>query len=297
MVIEGYVWQRVRISREMLPRLRELASIRVQNIEPPFELTIRELDILTLLAGGLSNENISARLDISARTVAKHVENIFHKTGLWSRSALAASAVDKGLLRLPTPGGHSGYFLATGQIDEIAEKLDKLSRQTLVPKPSSSRTLRPLVIGLPYAGSGRGTADSVEMLNGAELAVMEINDHGGLLGRRITLQPVSFETGNEASILAAYREMIDNDVDAITAGYACYSPEVHDLVGEAGIPYLHAATMGRAVNRVRDSRARLGNIFQTCASDINYGLGLIRFVEQMQATHHWSALRKRLTIV
>jgi DNA-binding CsgD family transcriptional regulator len=94
----------VLILRDHVPRAREFASILMHRVTLPFGLTLREFDVLTLLAGGLSKEDISARLAISALTVAKHVENIFQKTALWSRSALAGYAVDQGLLRLPTPG-------------------------------------------------------------------------------------------------------------------------------------------------------------------------------------------------
>ena len=108
---------RVLILRDHVPRAREFASILMRRVALPSALTLREFDVLTLLAGGLSNENISLRLAISTRTVAKHVENIFQKTALWSRSALAGYAVDQGLLRLPTPGGYRGYPLAIARIE------------------------------------------------------------------------------------------------------------------------------------------------------------------------------------
>jgi branched-chain amino acid transport system substrate-binding protein len=108
---------------------------------------------------------------------------------------------------------------------------------------------------------------------------------------------VAYHIGNEHSVLSAYQQLIDSEVDAVTAGYACYSPSVHDLIGEAGIPYLHAATMDRAVDRVRGSQMRLRNIFQTCASDVNYGIGLARFIGQLQPVSPACAEKKRLAIV
>jgi len=55
-------------------------------------LTTREADVLALLAEGLTNKRIAARLYLSPRTVEKHVERILTKTGQSNRTALAATA-------------------------------------------------------------------------------------------------------------------------------------------------------------------------------------------------------------
>ena len=55
-------------------------------------LTTREADVLALLASGLTNKAIAARLYLSPRTVEKHVERILAKTGQSNRTALAAAA-------------------------------------------------------------------------------------------------------------------------------------------------------------------------------------------------------------
>jgi DNA-binding CsgD family transcriptional regulator len=55
-------------------------------------LTSRELEVLRLVAAGLTNRAIAARLGISEKTVARHVSNIFTKLGLSSRVAATAWA-------------------------------------------------------------------------------------------------------------------------------------------------------------------------------------------------------------
>jgi DNA-binding CsgD family transcriptional regulator len=55
-------------------------------------LTKREKQIVTLVAAGKTNIEISLVLDISARTVQKHLENTFRKLGVESRMALAMRA-------------------------------------------------------------------------------------------------------------------------------------------------------------------------------------------------------------
>lgn len=59
----------------------------------PFGLTGREAEVLDLIAGGLSNKEIAARLYLSPRTVEKHVERLLSKTGSSSRAQLAVLAV------------------------------------------------------------------------------------------------------------------------------------------------------------------------------------------------------------
>jgi DNA-binding NarL/FixJ family response regulator len=48
--------------------------------------------VLRLIAGGLANKQIAARLGLSPRTVEKHVESLLRKTGARSRTELAVAA-------------------------------------------------------------------------------------------------------------------------------------------------------------------------------------------------------------
>lgn len=61
-------------------------------------LTAREVEVLILLARGLSNKQIAARLVITPKTAGNHVEHIYAKTGASSRAAAAMFAVRHGLL-------------------------------------------------------------------------------------------------------------------------------------------------------------------------------------------------------
>ena len=51
-------------------------------------LTVREKEVATLVAEGLSNREIASRLGISKHTVEVHLKNIFRKLGWTNRSAL-----------------------------------------------------------------------------------------------------------------------------------------------------------------------------------------------------------------
>lgn len=66
-------------------------------VEP---LTAREIDVLELLAEGLSNKSIAARLGISDQTVKFHVASISGKLGTHTRTETVRRAIRSGLITL-----------------------------------------------------------------------------------------------------------------------------------------------------------------------------------------------------
>ena len=66
------------------------------GVEGPDALTPREREVVELLAEGLTNAEVAARLYISPKTAAVHVSNILAKLGMASRSEVAAFAVREG---------------------------------------------------------------------------------------------------------------------------------------------------------------------------------------------------------
>jgi len=70
-------------------------SIRF-GLAKPIELTPRELDVIRLVAEGLSNKEIGQLLAISPRTVNFHLDNLFAKLGVRSRTEAAILALRQG---------------------------------------------------------------------------------------------------------------------------------------------------------------------------------------------------------
>lgn len=70
-------------------RLGDVAGADDASSEPEASLTIREREIVFLAARGRTNAQIAAELWITPATVKKHLENVFDKLGVRSRSAAA----------------------------------------------------------------------------------------------------------------------------------------------------------------------------------------------------------------
>jgi NarL family two-component system response regulator LiaR len=84
------------IARKLMRELRRPAEL------PPTEepLTEREVEVLQLVARGLSNQEIADELFVSERTVRTHVSNILGKLHLANRTQAALYALREGLARL-----------------------------------------------------------------------------------------------------------------------------------------------------------------------------------------------------
>jgi DNA-binding CsgD family transcriptional regulator len=80
------------------PDLARLDSQATSSPDDSHGLTPRELEVLRLVASGKSNREIAAALVISEHTVTRHVQNIFAKLGLSSRSAATAFAFEHDLV-------------------------------------------------------------------------------------------------------------------------------------------------------------------------------------------------------
>jgi DNA-binding NarL/FixJ family response regulator len=98
-MLEGVSHGEVAITRSMAARLLKGISrqARAQVVSEDI-LTDREVDVLKLVASGMSNPQIAEELFITVNTVKSHLKNILSKLQLDNRTQVAAYAVQAGLV-------------------------------------------------------------------------------------------------------------------------------------------------------------------------------------------------------
>jgi HD-GYP domain-containing protein (c-di-GMP phosphodiesterase class II) len=95
-----------RLDAEAVDAVLRAAGHRVgRRREWPAGLTPREVEVLRLLARGLSNKEIAQRLVISPKTAGNHVEHIYAKLGVSNRAQASLFAVNRGLMAEPALAG------------------------------------------------------------------------------------------------------------------------------------------------------------------------------------------------
>ncbi|WP_405745347.1 response regulator transcription factor [Streptomyces sp. NBC_01525] len=101
-VLSGEAGLSPRIQRRLLERVAEPApSPRRRSAERPDGLTAREVEVLRLVAEGLSNSEIARTLHVSTATVKTHINNLFGKAGLRDRAQAIHYAYRHGLAQPP----------------------------------------------------------------------------------------------------------------------------------------------------------------------------------------------------
>ena len=83
----------VRVRRSLARRSRSNVSVASRPAPPLEELTSRELEVLALLAEGLSQGEVARRLVVSPRTVGTHIQHILTKLDVHSRAQAVVVAL------------------------------------------------------------------------------------------------------------------------------------------------------------------------------------------------------------
>jgi NarL family two-component system response regulator LiaR len=79
--------------------IKELQGRRAEALNPFTELSERELEVLKLIADGLSNAEMARKLFLSEKTIKAHVSNILSKLHLADRTQAAVYAWREGIVR------------------------------------------------------------------------------------------------------------------------------------------------------------------------------------------------------
>ncbi|QOT24044.1 ABC transporter substrate-binding protein [Paenarthrobacter sp. YJN-D] len=266
----------------------------------PYGLTLRELQVLSLVSFGLSNVDIANRLGNTRRTIGTHVERILLKMGVESRSAAAAVAVSEQIQVIPIPGDPSG--LPPMKLASFANTLSKnVDGKSKTHRPGPERK-HPLIIGGIYPTADLAAEDGAQMRMGAELAIAQINQRGGVQGRSVVHLPIAVDVTSATDIERGVHGLLEAGADALTLGYSfarnpTQMERLFTQVANHGAPLMHSQTSQIAASIVAGSGAQFRNIFQVCAPENRYGLGFLRVVTDLADSGSWNPAGRRLAII
>lgn len=295
-----FLWQHAdeRWLHVSLERIGGSDRVRVTMTPSPLpaSLTSREVDVLSLLVGGLSNREIAECLVLSVRTVSTHLEHILTKLGESSRTGAAAVAAERGWLRLPIPGRGAPVNDLTVSLLDARARLGAMSSST-GSRRRGAPSKRPLVVGSILPLSGPASADGREMLNGSTLAISELNSRGGVAGRWVEHVVVDTNIFSVAHVERAFRELADVRVDAITSGYVFVEHAAREAALQYGALYLHSMTSEDHASIVADNPVRYAGIFQICPTEVHYPTSFLHFVDELRTSGRWHQRSNRIAFI
>jgi DNA-binding NarL/FixJ family response regulator len=97
-VMAGQYWVGRETVSDLVQALREPEPAEAQGPRQTFDLTARELEVLSAVVGGHTNKEIAQKFSLSEDTVKHHLSNIFDKVGASNRVELTLFAVHHRLL-------------------------------------------------------------------------------------------------------------------------------------------------------------------------------------------------------
>ena len=97
-VTAGHYWLGSKPVSNLVQVLHDLMEEIRQPPQNTFGLTARELEVVTLIAQGMTNKDIARECKIAEETVKRHLKNIFDKVGVWNRLELALFAINNHLV-------------------------------------------------------------------------------------------------------------------------------------------------------------------------------------------------------
>ena len=98
-------------------------------------------------------------------------------------------------------------------------------------------------------------------------------------------------------VARAFQQLIDAEVDAITSSYLFAGLDTaRTLAAAYGAPYMHAMTSESQAQIVRDNQGGHSGVFQVCPTELYYGHGFIRFLNELREGG-WRPPNRRLAFV
>lgn len=148
-----------------------------------------------------------------------------------------------------------------------------------------SQTIR---VGAPLPVTGIYAADGQDMQSGLEMAIADLNDAGGLLGRPVELRVFDTEDLTAETLAASKDYLIDQmRADVIIEGYGGYGPDFEAYGAGTDVPFIHASGSVAAADLVKSDPDKYANMFQVSPVEAEYGRRAFEGITQFQDKYQY----------
>jgi branched-chain amino acid transport system substrate-binding protein len=155
---------------------------------------------------------------------------------------------------------------------------------------------KPILVGAPIPMTGPYASDGEQMKMALDMAVAELNEQGGLLGRKVDLK-VGDVGGLEAEKIKAVGErLIGAGVDAVITGYDDGGVDTH-VFGQYDIPYIHANAMTLCTEPVAKNPEKYWNVFQACYNEKAMGVDAVERFFDVPKELGWTPPNKKIAVI
>jgi branched-chain amino acid transport system substrate-binding protein len=180
-------------------------------------------------------------------------------------------------------GGVPAYLIGKGSGDAAA---------------SSGAGGRAIKIGASLPLTGPIAAEGDLEKKAIELAIADVNAGGGVAGRKVELVTLDVGDMNAQKMVSNFRALIAKErVDAILGGWHLFTGPEYPIVADAGIPYLHVNTQQANAETELKDPDKYWMTFQCCPTNVWYGRGFPRVVDQLVESGQFEPRNKTIAIV
>lgn len=186
-------------------------------------------------------------------------------------------------------------YMTTAALTVAALTLTGCSLPTGETSADASGTL---TLGLLAPITGASAADGALMKQGAELAIKELNEAGGVAGRDVTLKVADVGSQSADAVSSAVSQLTaDTSVAAVITGYASTTNFEIDLLAEAGMPYLIGGGSDQTEAIISKDPAAYPGVWSLSPSYSGYGTELPEQVDAWNESGELDLRNKNVYII
>ena len=162
----------------------------------------------------------------------------------------------------------------------------------------TTKNTSPITIGGAYPLTGVSAGDGVEAKRALEMAANDLNEAGGVLGRKVETVALDIESDLVPDKIRNVLQRLVNEknVAMVSMVFCDYVNSGWDPVVTKGVPLFHVNASIVNTGWVAEDPATRGMIFESCPNETHYGPNLVGLLQRLQDTGKWAPKKKTVAI-